>query len=62
VHTPDVSKESVIRFRADADDRRRLDALAAHYAVTPSTLLRMLLKKEHDDLVRREAPEKKKKR
>lgn len=60
MHTSDVSKESVVRFRADADDRRRLDALAEHYAVTPSTLLRMLLKKEHDELVRREAAEKKK--
>jgi hypothetical protein len=60
VHTSDVSKESVIRFRADADDRRRLDALAEHYAVTPSTLLRMLLKKEHDALDRREAGDKKK--
>lgn len=39
----DMGKEIVIRFRADEDDRRRLERLAEHEGMTPSNLLRVLL-------------------
>lgn len=39
----DMGKEIVIRFRADEDDRRRLEQLAEHEGMTPSNLLRVLL-------------------
>ena len=39
----DMGKEIVIRFRADEDDRRRLEQLAKHEGMSPSTLLRVLL-------------------
>lgn len=39
----DMGKEIVIRFRADEEDRRRLEQLAEHEGMTPSNLLRVLL-------------------
>lgn len=43
MQTADMGKEIVIRFRADEDDRRRLEQLAEHEGMTPSNLLRVLL-------------------
>lgn len=46
----DMAKEDTIRYRADAADRKRLEALAAHYGLSPSSTIRMLVKQAYDAL------------
>lgn len=40
----------MFKLRLDAEDRKRLDAIAAHYSAPAATALRMLIKREHDRL------------
>ena len=47
---PDMNKEESLRMRIDAADRARLDALADHYALPVSAVVRMLAKRDADAL------------
>lgn len=40
----------IYRLRFDKADRKRLDAIAAHYAVTAAAAIRILLKEKVDSL------------
>ena len=48
--TPDasVNREKVINFRLSADEAQQLQEVAAHRGLDTSSVLRMLVKKEHD--------------
>ena len=43
-------KDWTVRVRLDADERRMLEELAKHFALTPSSLVRMLLKMKFDEI------------
>lgn len=43
-----MAKDSMLRVRLDDDDRARLELLASHYAVSASTVVRMLVKRDAD--------------
>jgi len=59
-----MSKDQMFRLRFDADDRARLDRIAAHYAASHSGALRMLIKREDDAITAQSAttPKRKPKR
>ncbi len=50
VSCPGRMKDKTINVRLDANDVARLEELAAHYALSASSVIRMLLKKAHDEL------------
>jgi antitoxin component of RelBE/YafQ-DinJ toxin-antitoxin module len=48
MQTPEMAKDTMLRVRLDDDDRARLELLAKHYAVSASTVVRMLIKRDAD--------------
>jgi hypothetical protein len=42
--------ETSLRVRVSTDDVSRLDALCAHYALNQASVLRMLIKRDHDTI------------
>jgi antitoxin component of RelBE/YafQ-DinJ toxin-antitoxin module len=48
VYEETVAKQDVFRFQVDDEDRARLARLAAHYNLTPSAVVRMLIKRDDD--------------
>lgn len=47
---PDMSKDQTFKLRLAAEDRRRLDDLAAHYSAPAATVMRILIKERHAQL------------
>jgi len=45
-------REAQVKVRLSDEDRGRLDRLVAHYALNPSALVRMLIKREADAVER----------
>jgi len=43
-----MSKDQMFKLLFDADDRARLDRIAAHYATSHAGAIRMLLKRDDD--------------
>lgn len=43
-----MAKQDVFRFQVDEEDRARLARLAKHYNLTPSAVVRMLVKRDDD--------------
>lgn len=48
-----VSKATRLSVRLDARDRQRLEMLVEHFALSPSAVVRMLLKERSDEVARR---------
>lgn len=48
VYEESVPKQDVFRFQVDEEDRARLARLASHYNLTPSAVVRMLVKRDDD--------------
>ena len=51
MHTDPVSKDLMFKMRLDADDRARLDDLAKHYSAPAATVVRILVKEKHEDVM-----------
>jgi hypothetical protein len=45
-----MAKDRTFKLRLDAQDRERLDAVAAHYSAPAATAIRMLIKEKHDEI------------
>lgn len=52
VRAQSMPKDQMFKLRLNADDRARLDAVAAHYALNVAGVIRMLVKREHDAIVK----------
>jgi hypothetical protein len=48
MQTATVAKDQNFKMRLDEADRERLDALAAHYALSVAGVIRMLIKRDAD--------------
>ena len=46
----DVLRTEQINLKLTSDELARLERLASHYAISPQSVLRMLLKRASDDL------------
>jgi predicted DNA-binding protein len=45
-----MAKDQTFKLRLDAQDRERLEAVAAHYSAPAATAIRMLIKEKHDEI------------
>jgi hypothetical protein len=45
-----VTKDLMFKLRLDAQDRERLDAVAAHFSAPAATAVRMLIKQKYDEI------------
>jgi hypothetical protein len=50
MQTHPMAKDLMFKLRLDAEDRKRLDAVAAHYSAPAATAIRMLIKEKHDEI------------
>jgi hypothetical protein len=48
MQTLDMAKDLMFKLRLDAQDRERLDLIAANYSASASTALRILIKEKYD--------------
>ena len=46
----DVQRTEQVNLKLSPDEVQRLDRLASHYALSPQSVLRMLLKRASDEL------------
>lgn len=46
MQTTDMAKELIFKLRIDAEEKARLDSVAAYHGVSSAALFRLLLKKE----------------
>jgi len=53
MQTPSMAKDLMFKLRLDEEDRRRLRVVADHFSAPAATAVRMLIKKEYDELVQR---------
>lgn len=51
MQTAEMVQRRMTTFRFSEDEYARLDAVAKHYALTASGVIRMLVKREHDELI-----------
>jgi predicted DNA-binding protein len=56
MQTHPVPKDLMFKLRLDAEDRKRLEAVAQHYSAPAATVIRILVK-EKFDAIRRESLE-----
>ena len=47
----DMSKDQMFKLRLDADDRRKLDELSVHFSAPAATVVRMLIKDKHREVL-----------
>jgi hypothetical protein len=50
-----VPKDLMFKLRLDAQDRERLEAVAAHYSAPAATAIRILVKEKYDAIRRKAA-------
>lgn len=56
MQTQPMSKDLMFKLRLDAQDRARLDAVAAHFSAPAATAIRILIKERYDAIVAHPAP------
>ncbi|MGH7435424.1 MAG: hypothetical protein ACRENE_07095, partial [Polyangiaceae bacterium] len=55
MQTQTMPKDLMFKLRLDAQDRERLDAVAAHLSAPAATAIRILIKEKHDAIRIKEA-------
>jgi predicted DNA-binding protein len=51
-----MAKDLTFKLRLDAQDRERLDAVAANYSAPAATVIRILIKEKYDQIGASKAP------
>lgn len=55
MQTHAVPKDLMFKLRLDAEDRKRLEAVAVHYSAPAATVIRILVKEKYDAIRRKAA-------
>lgn len=55
MQTHPVPKDLMFKLRLDAEDRKRLEAVAQYYSAPAATVIRILVKEKYDSIRRKAA-------